>query len=232
MEYWLDIEAKYPILQFCDNHYKANSIAISDYSHWHSSRYPDDTPKDEAPKDEPPEDDTPKDGTHKRLHIPSAALTCKVCCLGLRLAREPQPQSIDEDKDINDPPSPFPTPSPPPPRHNPQPKLLHAHETVSTLSSSPDPASDTPPSSVPPHTEPIPLSTATESSKTLGPLESEKPVQSITQATTAMTRGCDTEALVVCFFLIFPTDITNNVPSSPRPSQTHCMLLQINTCLR
>ncbi len=227
MEYWLDIEAKYPILRFCDNHYKANSIAISDYSHWHSSRYPDDTPKDEAPKDEPPEDDAPKDGTCKRSRAPSATLTHKVHHLGLRSAREPQPQSADEDEDIDDSPPSFPTPSPPPPRHDPQPELPRTRETVSASSSSPDPPSDTPPSSVPPRTELTPRSTATESSKTPGP-----PAQSVNQATTAMTRGCDTEVLVVRFFLIFPSHITNNVPSSPRPSRTHCTSPHINTRLR
>src|SRR6266702_623916 len=123
MEYWLDIEAKYPILQFCDNHYKANSIPISDYSHWHSSRYPDDTPKDEAPKDEPPEDDAPKDSTRKRSRAPSATLTRKVRRLGLRSARELQPQSADEDEDIDDSPPSFPTPSPPPTPRYPQPPL-------------------------------------------------------------------------------------------------------------
>ena len=44
--YWQKIEALFPILWFCDAHYKADSIAISDYTHWYKSRYPDGSPKE------------------------------------------------------------------------------------------------------------------------------------------------------------------------------------------
>ena len=40
MEFWLKLENKYPLLRLCANHYKANSVASEDYTHWHKTRYP------------------------------------------------------------------------------------------------------------------------------------------------------------------------------------------------
>ena len=40
LKYYLKIEAKYPILRLCENHYKAESIAFTDYSHWFPVQYP------------------------------------------------------------------------------------------------------------------------------------------------------------------------------------------------
>lgn len=34
LEFFIKIEHKYPLLHHCNNHYKAESIAFSDYSHW------------------------------------------------------------------------------------------------------------------------------------------------------------------------------------------------------
>ena len=35
LEFFLRVEAKFPLLRFCSNHYKANAIATSDYTHWY-----------------------------------------------------------------------------------------------------------------------------------------------------------------------------------------------------
>ena len=35
LEFCLRVEAKFPLLRFCSNHYKANTIATSDYTHWY-----------------------------------------------------------------------------------------------------------------------------------------------------------------------------------------------------
>jgi hypothetical protein len=37
LELFIKIEAKFLILRLCDNHYKAESIAFSDYSHWYDA---------------------------------------------------------------------------------------------------------------------------------------------------------------------------------------------------
>jgi hypothetical protein len=40
LEFYIKIEAKYPLLRLCENHYKAESISFSDYSHWYDKRFP------------------------------------------------------------------------------------------------------------------------------------------------------------------------------------------------
>jgi hypothetical protein len=35
LEFYLKMEAKFPLLRLCKDHYKAETIAFSDYSHWH-----------------------------------------------------------------------------------------------------------------------------------------------------------------------------------------------------
>jgi hypothetical protein len=40
LEFYIKIEAKYPLLQLCENHYKAKSISFSNYSHWYDKRFP------------------------------------------------------------------------------------------------------------------------------------------------------------------------------------------------
>jgi hypothetical protein len=38
--------AKHPFLWLCENHYKAESISFSDYSHWYNKQFPSgDTPE-------------------------------------------------------------------------------------------------------------------------------------------------------------------------------------------
>jgi hypothetical protein len=37
LEFFIKIEAKFPILRLCDNHYKAESIMFSDYLHWYNA---------------------------------------------------------------------------------------------------------------------------------------------------------------------------------------------------
>ena len=37
MKFIVEIEAKFPLLRLCDNHYKAESIAYTDYSHWYDN---------------------------------------------------------------------------------------------------------------------------------------------------------------------------------------------------
>ena len=36
LEFYVKLEAKFPILQLSENHQKANTIAFSDYSHWYN----------------------------------------------------------------------------------------------------------------------------------------------------------------------------------------------------
>ena len=36
-EYCQEMESKYPVLRFCDNHWKANAIATAIYSQWHQT---------------------------------------------------------------------------------------------------------------------------------------------------------------------------------------------------
>jgi hypothetical protein len=59
LEFHIKIEAKYPILWLCENHYKADTIAFSDYSHWYDKQYPED-PDDDSDSDDN-EDDKDKD---------------------------------------------------------------------------------------------------------------------------------------------------------------------------
>jgi hypothetical protein len=40
LEFWLKLKNEYPLLRLCTNHYKADSVAIEDYTHWHKSYYP------------------------------------------------------------------------------------------------------------------------------------------------------------------------------------------------
>ena len=40
LEFYVKIEEKFPILRLCEYHYKAETIAFSDYSHWYDTRFP------------------------------------------------------------------------------------------------------------------------------------------------------------------------------------------------
>ncbi len=44
-EFWNEIEAKFPVLRLCDSHYKADSFATTDYSHWINAKLIDDATK-------------------------------------------------------------------------------------------------------------------------------------------------------------------------------------------
>ena len=57
MEFYGKIEDKFPILRLGENHYKADTIAFSDYSHWYDKRYPDNP--DDKDKDDPNPDPAP-----------------------------------------------------------------------------------------------------------------------------------------------------------------------------
>jgi hypothetical protein len=46
-EFFLKIEHKYPLLRLCENHYKAECVSFSDYSHWYDKWFPDDDDKPE-----------------------------------------------------------------------------------------------------------------------------------------------------------------------------------------
>ena len=39
LKFYLKIEAKFPLLWLCENHYKAESTAFSNYSHWYNIQY-------------------------------------------------------------------------------------------------------------------------------------------------------------------------------------------------
>jgi hypothetical protein len=46
LEFYVRIKAKHPFLWLCENHYKAESISFSDYSHWYNKWFPSgDTPE-------------------------------------------------------------------------------------------------------------------------------------------------------------------------------------------
>ena len=49
LEFYVKIENKYPLLCHCDNHYKAESIAFCDYSHWYDDWFPADNDKIDSP---------------------------------------------------------------------------------------------------------------------------------------------------------------------------------------
>ena len=57
LEFYVKIEAKFPILRLGENHYKADTIAFSDYSHWYDKRYPDDDDDDDDEDDEEDDDE-------------------------------------------------------------------------------------------------------------------------------------------------------------------------------
>ena len=59
MEFYVKIEAKFPILWLSENHDKADTIAFSDYSHWYDKRYPDDPDDNNNDEDDPDPDPTP-----------------------------------------------------------------------------------------------------------------------------------------------------------------------------
>ena len=40
LEFYIKIEEKFPILRLCEHHYKAETIAFADYSHWYDKIYP------------------------------------------------------------------------------------------------------------------------------------------------------------------------------------------------
>jgi hypothetical protein len=68
LKFYVKIEAKYPLLWLCENHYKADTIAFSDYSHWYDKQYldnsddndSDDEDKDKDPKPKPKPKSKPK----------------------------------------------------------------------------------------------------------------------------------------------------------------------------
>ena len=41
LEFWIKLECEFPLLCLCAHHYKANTIATSDYTHWYKHRFPD-----------------------------------------------------------------------------------------------------------------------------------------------------------------------------------------------
>jgi hypothetical protein len=41
VEFCIKLESKFPVLHLCADHYKANTVATSDYSHWYKSCYPE-----------------------------------------------------------------------------------------------------------------------------------------------------------------------------------------------
>ena len=59
MEFYGKIEDKFPILWLGENHYKADTIAFSDYSHWYDKRYPDDPDDDDDDDDDDEDEDNP-----------------------------------------------------------------------------------------------------------------------------------------------------------------------------
>ena len=68
LQYFLRIEAKYPILRLCENHYKAESIPHRDYTHWYSvclKHYEGKKAEEEAGKaDEAQKKSKPQKRTH------------------------------------------------------------------------------------------------------------------------------------------------------------------------
>lgn len=49
LKLFVKIEHKFPLLCHCDDHYKAESIAFFDYSHWYNKWFPADDNKLESP---------------------------------------------------------------------------------------------------------------------------------------------------------------------------------------
>ena len=79
-EFYLIIEAKYPFLQLCQDHYKAQQISVFDYTQWHKNRQKaleKAGKKRRRSKTKPDQEDTKQDtpGTRKCLRCtPSTSL--------------------------------------------------------------------------------------------------------------------------------------------------------------
>ncbi|KAH9011116.1 hypothetical protein EDB84DRAFT_1569964 [Lactarius hengduanensis] len=206
-EFWRRIEAKYPVLLLCDSHYKANSIATQDYTHWYQARYPDSV--------------APEASGQKRSRTASPVLSRKSPRRGLRSGPRSPQQSPDEEEeeedsdkeenadsdedDANDSTPPVPTPPPPPAR----PKARSVTRRTRGKSSTADdstPSRDPrhglslgarvaslprhrsllvrlstpppPPSSTAPSTQPAPLNVPTEGGNMPVPREDENPTAS------------------------------------------------------
>ncbi|KAI9442343.1 hypothetical protein H4582DRAFT_2054808 [Lactarius indigo] len=87
-EYWRRVKAKYPILQLCDSHYKANSIPTIDYTHWYQMRYPN--------------NETPTDSIRKRSHTASPAVARKSRRIGRSSGPRSRRQIVDDDEEEED----------------------------------------------------------------------------------------------------------------------------------
>jgi hypothetical protein len=100
LEFWLRVEAKFPLLRFCSNHYKANAIATSDYTHWYKLHV-----KHGKGKAKSKDKDKAKPSTGKRSRSTKAAHTRRVQRRDSRSCRVRQmvfEETQDEEEDMSD----------------------------------------------------------------------------------------------------------------------------------
>ena len=107
MEFYVKIEDKFPILRLGENHYKADTIAFSDYSHWYNKRYPDDPDDNDNDNEDEDEDDpdpapAPKPvrcRKRKRTRTASPVKARRHVRKKARRAKPVQVEDEDEDED-------------------------------------------------------------------------------------------------------------------------------------
>ena len=100
LEFCLRVEAKFPLLRFCSNHYKANAIAISDYTHWYKLYV-----KHGKGKAKSEDEEKAKPSTRKRSRSTLAAHTRRVQRRDSRSRRVRQmedEETQDEEEDKSD----------------------------------------------------------------------------------------------------------------------------------
>ena len=104
MEFYGKIKDKFPILQLGENHYKADTIAFSDYSHWYDKRYPDDPDDDDEDEDDPDPAPAPKPvrcRKRKRTRTASPVKARQHVRKKARRAKLVQVEDEDEDEDAD-----------------------------------------------------------------------------------------------------------------------------------
>lgn len=91
LEFYIDIEAKHPNLRLCEDHYKAESIAFSDYSHWYNVQYP--------PVEDNPDPVPIKPRKRSRTASPVKARNTRKVRRQTKSRRAPRKQVLESDKE-------------------------------------------------------------------------------------------------------------------------------------
>ncbi|KAH8989749.1 hypothetical protein EDB92DRAFT_1817051 [Lactarius akahatsu] len=195
MEFYLDIESQFPFLRLCEDHYKAQKIGTTDYSHWYKRIMKigkkRGLPKDE-PKDEPDLEDALQDtpNTPKRTRLtPSVALS-QQASHGIR--RSESHVQFPGNLEFDDHPSPHLStlsPLPPAPESSPMAPTLTLAQTPSSTTP------NTPATSLIPDTQPG-SATAPATSKS-GESPGQSVDGSVAHSTNSSGLGCPPNSVTV-----------------------------------